>query len=178
MSRMQWPTVILHDKRPLLPGQSLFPRIVLNIRNRPSNVVGMIQKDFPPARAPNTMFGVASARGTHRLGAVALEMTDHLLCSVPMLAHDQMNVVRHDCAGVHCVLSRCDNVRESVGDDFEVVGGKNEQWMLQQGSRSIVEGANLPSRRLSALAAQVQLAQFFEDVSTDQVRCASSRVIG
>ena len=98
---MPWverPPVVGFDERPLLLWQPQRKRVLLDVGDDPANLVGVVEKHFPPVTAPGRMVGRAVVGLRQSVAASALEARDHLLRRVLVLASQEVDVVRHDCA--------------------------------------------------------------------------------
>ncbi len=116
MPLVQGPTVVFGDECPVLRGHSAIERVLADVANCPANVVGMVQEYLPSRLGPDWMIRrPETGRAKPQAGGL-LKILDHLLSFVPVFADQQMNVIRHDCAGVTGVPIFAHRLGECVGD--------------------------------------------------------------
>src|SRR5437868_5039518 len=100
MPGVQGPPVVFLHKIPLLRREVSFDRIVLHVTNRAANVLRRIEEDFPTGPTPDGMVVGAETERAKPQTAGNLKLRNHLLSEVLVLADHEVDVVRHDGAGV------------------------------------------------------------------------------
>lgn len=76
----------------------------------------MVEEDFPTWATPNGMIFGSKAERAKPQAAGILEVGDHLLGKVFVLADQEVNVIRHDGAGVTGISIVLDDVSERFSD--------------------------------------------------------------
>ena len=114
----------------------------------------------------------------HADAACFLEPLDHLFSLILMFAHQNVNMIRHDCARIACIALFIDNLRESVRDQPAARFIEHEKRMLEQIASFFVEFAHVTTGRLDFLAAKVKLVEHRKDIGADNVRAAAARIVG
>lgn len=133
MSRMEGPSGVRRHEIPALNGHAIGNWILLDVGDGATDLVGMVEEDLPSAGAPGGVIGGSEAVGAKPRAAVMLQMLDHILGAVAVLADDQVDMVEEDGAGIAGVLSRADRICESVRDALESLrhadrGGDAGEW--------------------------------------------------
>ena len=177
MPGVQGPPVVLGDEGPLLAREAPLWGVVFDIPDRPSNVVGMVQEHSPPGPCPHGMFVVADARGGQCPAAGLLEVFDHFLRLVLVLADEQVDVIGHDGAGIAGVSVARYRAGESIGDDGDFVRCELQQREHQLPVCLLVEFPNVLRGRLDGSPAAMQAAEFRDDVACDRARGAAARIV-
>src|SRR6476659_1803772 len=105
------------------------------------------------------MLDRAKTGGAERIGAGGLKVEDHLLRQVLVLAEEDVDVVAQDRARVAGVTVLLDAVLEGLCNDGAGSFVELQQFVFENVLRAIVEGADLTSRGLDALASVVELPE-------------------
>ena len=81
MPRVQGPPVVLGDEVIGLPGEAHLQGIVVDVNDRATDVVGMIEKDFPTGSAPDGVGVVAEAQSAKPQAAGARRVSQTVTAS-------------------------------------------------------------------------------------------------
>ncbi len=108
-----------------------FNGVILCVRDSAVDVIGVVQENFPTGSAPEGVVRLAKVVIEKFGSAGFLKVGDHLFGKVLVLANHQMNVVRHDGAGVAGVDLRSDYVRYSCRNQCDVTWRKLNQIKFQ-----------------------------------------------
>src|SRR5581483_479609 len=105
------------------------------------------------------MGGRAKTRSAEPQAAVSLEILDHVLGEMLVLANEDMDVVGHDRAGVARVALICDHFTEGGRDHGAGKVVEGQQRVAKQVTGPLIELAHFTSGGLESLPAEVQLAE-------------------
>src|SRR5438094_9291836 len=100
MPLMQPPVVIWDHERMLLLRQPNLDRILLDIRNRPPDLLRMIEKHAPSRSAPDWMIHIEQFARPQQSMRFTLKIPNDLLRLMLVLANEQVHVIRHNRARV------------------------------------------------------------------------------
>jgi hypothetical protein len=120
MTRVEGPIVVRFDEWVILLWSSRFYRIVFDVLDGPSNLLGTIQKHLPPVSTPDGMVERATMALAKPQAAFNLEVRDHLLCGVLVLPNESVDVVVHRHPSVAGVLFTFDHIENCLRDDTNV----------------------------------------------------------
>jgi hypothetical protein len=97
-----------------------------------------------------------------------LEVIDHLLRGVLVLADDEVDVVAHHDARIAGVLVRFDRLPERARDGSDHFVSERQDREIQPGVRLVEERQQLAPRRLDPLAPEVQVPDLLQRVARDE----------
>jgi hypothetical protein len=112
-------------------GPADLDRILLDIDDGPLDIVARIEKDLPAGAAPHRMIARPEPGRDDVFPAAGLQLLDHLLGLVAMLANDDVNMIRHGGEGVAGVTFLADDLHEAAGDDVHLVVREVPYLVLQ-----------------------------------------------
>ncbi len=178
MPRVQRPSVVLAHEVPVLARQPDRVGVSLDVSDGTPNLFRMVEEHFPPAAdGPHRMRWQSSTRSDQTLPAAFLQGFAHLFGAVLVFAHDQMDVVRHDRAGVTGVaLSLNDFLKGSRRLDARRLV-EDQCGMSKDVGCLLVELPDRCADRLNALASVVQLPQRGDHVGANGLRPTPARVV-
>src|SRR5947209_1975535 len=101
VSRVEGPAIVDRDERPALDRQSERQRVAFDVGDSSSDLVGMFEENLPTAAVrPGRMDRCPVLRRAQANPAGLLESFHHLFRLVPVLADQDVDMVRHDRTGV------------------------------------------------------------------------------
>src|SRR5262249_8141927 len=103
--RPRQPPIVRCHKTPTLDRPSDLYRILLDILDRPLDVLDTVEIHFPPRPTPHGMIHGSLTNGIQLISTRRLERFDHVLRMIPMFPNQRMHVVRHDRTGVARVVA-------------------------------------------------------------------------
>src|SRR5205085_9122993 len=111
----QRPVVVVLHEEPVLRGKADLDRVPFDVADGPSHIIRVVEEYFPALpRRPGWM---VPPRLDQFLSTDPNEVFDHLLGAVPVLPDQDVNVVRHDCAGVTGGALTLDHFAKRFRDD-------------------------------------------------------------
>jgi hypothetical protein len=162
----------------MLLGKFPLYRILLDVSNRSADIVGVFEEDLPTWTTPYRMivgpsFGIAKPQA-----ADGLEILDHILRLLAVLANQEVNVIRHNRASIASVGLLANTLSERTSDYIHVLARDLQDRELQHLLRSFAKILDHPTCRLYPFAAIMQLPKFRNNVRCDVLGHASPRIVG
>ena len=121
MSRVQRPTVVRSYELPMLFGKPPLHRVLLDVRNRSADIVGVFEEDYPTWTTPYRMIVGPAFSIAKPQAADGLEILNHILRLLPVLANQEVNVIRHNRASIASVDLPANTLGEGTCDNIHVV---------------------------------------------------------
>ena len=160
MPGVQGPIVVRFDEVVRLSRQAHLHGIVVDVLDRSPHVVGVVEEDFPSGASPDGVIERTESETAKPQAAGFLEVEDHFLGAVPVLANQKMDVVAHDDARVSRVPTFVNDSAERVSNGRDFGGAEIEQLVFQLVHGVFVEVPDVARRRLDALTTVVEFTKF------------------
>jgi hypothetical protein len=173
VSGMERPPIILLYKIPSLRSN----RIAIHILNRPTNILGMIQKHFPPMSTPYPLVRILQLAVAQFQERCVLQIRNHFLRFIAMFPNHQVNVIHHDRACINCVLAVFDYASKRISNLCNFLCAKGPHGTIKTLLRFDVKGIDLSMCWLNPLAPKMNLTEGFQDILANDLRRAPAQII-
>lgn len=158
---------------------SRWPAVALNVTDRATHLVGMIEKHFPTAATrPHRMIHWTMYGAAQLSAARFLQLLHHLLGEMLVLPNQNVYVIWHDGARIARVSLFFDHMREHLANYRSRRRIERQQRMAEHLRRLRIELANGLPARLRLFASVMQRAELRKDVITNKMRSTPARVVG
>jgi hypothetical protein len=160
-----------------LAWKSIWGWISLDVSDGALHFIRVIKKNFPTAADPDGVVRRKQSGGAKPQAAAMLELLDHFLCGVTVLADDQVHVIGKDRTRIACVLARTNGIGKSICDDLKRILGEFDKLMLEKMPCLFIEGMDISRCGLDFLPTEVKFTQVMQCITTNLSRCASPRIV-